>query len=170
MTLEGVAEDISWLDSLLQSRIRLVWSAKRKMNYAKTRSRSILRRSREGFPSVTPLLPELSPGDVVRVKSGEEIAALLDDSGSTKGCVFTPEMYERCGKTYQVLKRVDYFYDEVKKKMCRCRNIVLLEGAVCSGRRRVFPADCDRNCFQFWHVAWLEEVVSSGNKPATAVS
>lgn len=156
--LACVAEQNSLTDNLLQGRIKLVWSTKKKISKAKNRVLSLLKSRRETTTSVVPHLPQLAPGDLVRARSRDDIAALLDDSGASGGCVFTPEMFERCGKTYRVLKHVDNFYDEVKKKMCRCRNIVLLEESVCSGRRRVFPADCDRNCFQFWHTSWLEKV------------
>ena len=98
------------------------------------------------------------PGDFVIVLTKDEIHSILDDWGATKGCVFTPEMYERCGKTYKVFKNIDYFYDEVKQKMCKCNNIVVLERAVCSGRRKLFSEDCDRNCFQFWHISWLKKI------------
>ena len=73
---------------------------------------------------------ELNARDTVKVRPRVEIQGILDDWGGTKGCIFTPEMYERCDNTYKVLKKVDYFYDEVKEKMCKCKDIFILKGAV----------------------------------------
>jgi len=157
MSIKDVAEYNPWYENLFQSKIKLIWSAKKTLNFLKNRLLDPIG-LKNGKPIATSISQdELVPGDIVRVKLREEILALLDDWGRTKGCVFTPEMFNRCGQRYRVLKQVHYFYDEVKERICRCRDMVLLEGAVCSGQRRLFPSDCDRNCFQFWHVSWLEK-------------
>jgi hypothetical protein len=97
-------------------------------------------------------------GDKLKVKTKEEIRSILDENGGSQRCIFTPEMYGYCGKEARVFKRVDYFYDEVKSKMCKCRNLFPLEGFFCSGKREAFPDVCDRNCFLFWDSSWLEKV------------
>ena len=98
------------------------------------------------------------PGDWVKVRSEKEIRRTLDDQNKYNGCRFMREMYRHCGKTYKVLKVVDYFFDEAHQKMCKCRDIVILDGVVCSGRQRLYKVRCDRNCFFFWHLGWLEKV------------
>ncbi|MBN2099417.1 MAG: hypothetical protein JW753_07460 [Dehalococcoidia bacterium] len=77
---------------------------------------------------------------------------MLNGSGRTRGCFFMPGMYKHCGKEYRVFKKVDHFFDETRRGMCKCNNLFLLEGAHCSK-----PA-CDRDCFFFWHVSWLEKI------------
>jgi hypothetical protein len=101
---------------------------------------------------------ELIAGDIVCVRSMDEIKSILNEKDASDGCVFTPEMYRHCGQQFKVHKRVNYFYDEVKAKICKCKNLYLLEGAFCSGERRAFPDNCDRNCFLFWHSSWLVKV------------
>ena len=148
----------SLLNNLFQFRIKLIWSTKKRVLFLKNKlSHSLIPKSQSGaFESY--LQTQINPGDMVKVYSKEEIRNILDDWGASQGCVFTPEMYKHCDKIFKVYKRVEYFYDEVKQKMCKCKNIVLLEGAFCSGRRKIFSEDCDRNCFQFWHVLWLKKV------------
>ncbi len=105
-------------------------------------------------------LPQLAlrPGDIVTVRSPEEIRSTLDVTGALGGCHFMREMYAYCGQTYRVLKVVEQFYDEVTQKVCRCRDTVILEGTVCSGRQRLYRSQCDRNCFFFWRTAWLQKI------------
>jgi len=153
-----LAEKNSNLDNLIQSRIKIIWSAKKRLNFLKNRLTRLVARSKNLSVPSTLRHSEIKAGDLVKVLPEVAIRSILDDWGATKGCGFTPDMYKCCNKTYKVLKKVDYFYDEVKQKMCRCRNLVLLENAVCSGKRKVFPADCDRNCFLFWHTSWLEKL------------
>jgi hypothetical protein len=45
----------------------------------------------------------------------------------------------------------------VGQKLIKCSNVVLLEDVICSGRRTLHNVRCDRNCFLFWHTAWLEK-------------
>jgi hypothetical protein len=97
------------------------------------------------------------PGDTVRVKSKKEIRRLLDTEGRTRGCAFTHEMYRYCGRTFRVRKNVEVFFDEARQKMSRCHDMVVLEGAVCSGRQRLYAVKCDRNCHFFWQVEWLDQ-------------
>ena len=101
--------------------------------------------------------PDIRPGDVVRVRSKNEIRKLLDTEGKTRGCSFTHEMYQYCGRKFRVLKAVESFFDESRQKMCRCRDTVILEGALCSGRQRLYFMKCDRNCFFFWKTDWLKK-------------
>jgi hypothetical protein len=97
-------------------------------------------------------------GDTVRVLGRSEIQRLLNDWRKYKGCAFMDQMYEYCGKTYKVLKNIDYFYDEAKQKLVKCKDIVILEGAICNGKRTLYKQKCDRNCFLFWHSSWLVKV------------
>jgi hypothetical protein len=99
------------------------------------------------------------PGDLVQVRPLEEIRELLDSEGKTEGCSFTGEMYKYCGHNFIVLKNVEFFFNEAKQKMCKCRNTVILEGAVCSGLQRLYATKCDRNCFFFWKTDWLKRII-----------
>jgi hypothetical protein len=98
----------------------------------------------------------LSAGDLVRVRSREEIQATLDRWRSLKGCGFLGEMAGYCGTTQRVLKRVERFIDERDYRLKKASGIVLLDGVICSGTGTT--GRCDRACFFFWREEWLEKL------------
>lgn len=101
----------------------------------------------------------LNAGDLVRVRSLEEIQATLDRWRSLKGCGFLEEMASYCGTTQRVLKRVERFIDERDYRQKKASGIVLLEGVLCSGTSTT--GRCDRSCFFFWREEWLEKLDES---------
>jgi hypothetical protein len=101
---------------------------------------------------------QINYGDTVRVRSKEEIEGMLDYRGTYKGCPFIEGMYSHCNKTYKVLKPASYFYDELKKKLCKCKDLVVLEGTICYGKQKMYSVKCDFLCYFFWHKDWLEKV------------
>jgi len=111
-----------------------------------------------GKPQVNPGredVLQLQTGDWVRVRSTEEIHATLDHWRQLKGCTFMPEMAQFCGTVQRVLKPMGRFVDERDLRVKRTSGIILLEGVLCQG-----TADfgrCDRSCFYFWRVEWLEK-------------
>ena len=54
----------------------------------------------------------LQPGDLVRVRSKEDIRATLDHWNQRRGCAFLDEMWPYCGTQQRVFKRVERFLDE----------------------------------------------------------
>ena len=98
----------------------------------------------------------LKPGDVVRVRSKQEILSTLDGWRRYRGCRFMEEMWKYCGGEYRVLKRVNHILDEKNVKLRRCKDMVILDGLICGGS---WPfKECDRSCYFFWKEAWLEKV------------
>jgi len=102
----------------------------------------------------------LQPGELVRVKSFEEIKNTLDSEGKFQGLYYTTAMDKYCGKTLAVFKRVDLAFDERRWKLSKIKNVVLLTGAYCDGN---VGADkewdgCDRSCFIWWKEGWLERI------------
>lgn len=147
----------NWLNNIFQLRVRIFRNLKRELIFVKNNVLNLMSKRKNGN-DLYKYNHNLISGDIVRVKSATEIRSMLDTREKYKGCRFIDEMYEYCGHTYRVLKMVDYFYDETKRKICKCRNMVLLEGATCSGRQRLYNYSCDRNCFFFWHVDWLDKI------------
>jgi len=94
-------------------------------------------------------------GDLVRVRSREEIDSTLDPFKEVKGCAFLPEMYQYCGTQQRVLKSMQRFMDERDYKVKKVRGVILLENIICTGTP-TFGA-CDRCCFLFWREEWLEK-------------
>jgi len=157
-SISEIREKNSWLNNFFQLRVKILRKAKRNIFFLKNKLIRVikLKNQERNLDNIT--LEIIRPGERVRVKSKDEIRRTLDEREKYKGCLFIDEMYEYCGKTYKVLKVIDYFFDEAQQKMCKCRDTVILEDVVCSGRQRLFKANCDRNCFFFWHLAWLEKV------------
>ena len=97
----------------------------------------------------------LPPGELVEVKSEEEIRATLDEDGKCKGLHWMPEMRKFCGGRFRVLKRLERMLLESTEEYRKVKNTVLLEGVICDGQAHL---DCDRSCFHFWREAWLRRV------------
>lgn len=98
----------------------------------------------------------LRPGELVKVRTAEEIFATLDSNGRHKGLGINPEQMGYCGKELRVFKVVDKIRLESTGELRRMKApTVLLEGAICDGR---FHGGCDRSCFCFWREEWLERV------------
>jgi len=100
----------------------------------------------------------LQPGDLVEVRSKEEILSTLDVNGLNKGLLLMPEMLGFCGQQFKVYKRVERFVLEHTGEFRRMKNTVLLDGVLCDG----WGGACDRSCFFFWREAWLKRVDPQG--------
>lgn len=98
----------------------------------------------------------LQTGDLVRVRSRQEIEATLNHWRQVQGCTFMPEMMQYCGTTQRVLKPMERFVDERDLRAKRCKGIVLLEGVLCQGTAEF--GRCDRACHLFWRQEWLEKI------------
>jgi hypothetical protein len=105
---------------------------------------------------VVPPAVALVRGDLVRVRSREEIKATLDAKGKLKGCGVMADMWQYCGTTQRVYKPVERFLDECDYQVKKAKGLVLLENLMCVGTPRYGP--CDRSCFYFWRAEWLEKL------------
>ena len=97
----------------------------------------------------------LRPGEIVEVKSREEILETLDFKGRNRGLQFMPEMFKYCGKRFRVLKRVDRMVVAASGKMRLIPNTVILEGVYCDGKAH---GGCQRMCSCLWREIWLRRV------------
>jgi len=101
----------------------------------------------------------LRPGERVRVRALEEIRRTLDGHGRYDRLAFMPAvMAPFCGRVFPVRKRVQLFFDERRQRLCRLRDVVILEGVYCEPALDIREdwGGCDRTCFLFWKEAWLE--------------
>jgi hypothetical protein len=96
-------------------------------------------------------------GDIVQIRSRDEIQRTLDKNNKLEGCAFLEDMWQYCGTKQKIIKKVNNFYDEANSRMCKARNTVLLEGVYCSGKGKNKPT-CDRMCLYFWKEDWLEQM------------
>ena len=97
----------------------------------------------------------LQPGELVEVKTKEEILTTLDSRGRNRGLEFTPEMLKYCGGRYCVLKRLDKMINERTGKMRQIANTVILDGVTCDGKAH---GGCQRTCYCLWREIWLKRV------------
>ena len=100
----------------------------------------------------------LRPGDLVRVKSYQEILATLDQASRNRGLYVDAEMVPYCGRTYRVLKRVTRILDEKTGKMQELKNpCIILDGVVCEARYSECRLFCPRAIYSYWREIWLKE-------------
>jgi hypothetical protein len=104
----------------------------------------------------------LRAGDLVEVRSLDEILATLDCSGELDSLPFMPEMEAWCGRQARVFRRVDKIFDWILcSGLRRMRDTVILEGLRCDGR---YHGGCQGDCPALWKEAWLRPV--SKKQPA----
>lgn len=107
----------------------------------------------------------LSAGDVVEVRSRDEILQTLDASSQLDHLPFMPEMFAFCGRRFRVFKRAHKTCDTVNDyKGRRMKNTVHLEGLRCDGQAH---GGCEAGCLIFWKEAWLKKV-SAGDVDSAA--
>jgi hypothetical protein len=99
---------------------------------------------------------DLQPGELVRVRSREEIMATLDTNLLNRGMGFDAEMSRFCGRTARVKARATRCVDERSGRMLTMKNpCIILEDIVCEG---AFTANCPRQYVCWWREIWLERV------------
>jgi hypothetical protein len=101
-------------------------------------------------------------GDWVEVRSKEEILRTLDSKGQIDGMPFMPEMFQFCGKRFQIYKRAHKTCDYVTPYPYRTR---WLEDSIhlqtrCDGAGH---DGCQAGCLIIWKEAWLKPV-AAGSK------
>jgi hypothetical protein len=98
----------------------------------------------------------LQPGEIVEIKSREEIFATLDEDDKTQGLRFDGEMLKYCGRRARVLRRMENIIDEKTGRMLRIRrDCVILDGVICTGD---YHRSCPRAIYPYWREAWLRRV------------
>jgi hypothetical protein len=109
-----------------------------------------------GKDSKTPVISlNLQTGELVEVRSGEEIAATIDPAGKNRGLRIDYEMLRHVGRQFRVLRRIDRMILETTGKMREIKNTVLLDNGACEGLCR---RGCARGSHPMWREAWLKRV------------
>jgi len=99
---------------------------------------------------------DLQPGDMVRIKTKEQIEATLNQDRLNRGMGFEEEMARYCGRTARVQSLVTKCLDEKTGKMLTMKSpCIILEDIVCGGGRN---SNCPRQFIPFWREIWLERV------------
>jgi len=109
----------------------------------------------------------LQPGDLVRVKSHEEILSTIDTRNTNRGLCFDAEMVPYCGGQYRVITRVERFLDEKTGCMKSLKTpAVILEDVACRSRFSRCRMFCPRGIYAWWREIWLERVEEPGKRDA----
>jgi hypothetical protein len=98
-------------------------------------------------------LRPLRAGDVVEVRSEEEILATLGPDSALDGLPFMPEMLRQCGSRFTVDSRADTtcFYGSLREM----KSAVHLTGIRCDGSQH---GGCQAGCLVYWKEEWLRPV------------
>jgi len=112
----------------------------------------------------------VTAGEMVEVRSKEEILATLNADGTLDGLPFMPEMLAYCGQRVPVYKRADKTCDTIEACVSRrMHGAVHLQGLRCSGAHH---DGCQASCLLFWKESWLKRVddasTSTSGVPAQA--
>jgi hypothetical protein len=119
--------------------------------------------------SGSPTAPlRLEPGELVEVRSAEEIGRTLNAQSRHRGLAFTPnEMLPACGKKFRVRRRVERIIDEKTGRMLKFKNeCIALEGLVCTGEHSTGRWFCPRGIYPYWREAWLKRLEPAAPAPA----
>ncbi len=104
----------------------------------------------------------LQPGELVRVKSYQDILATLDRNSKNRGLWFDAEMVQYCGNTYPVARRVTRILDEKTGKMLEFSNpCIVLQDLVCRAMKTKYRLFCPRSIPIYWREIWLERVAAA---------
>ncbi len=108
-------------------------------------------------PSVTPRTTVgLRVGDLVEVRSADEIAATLDARGELDNLPFMPEMLRFCGRRLTVHKVAHKLCDTIDGSgIHRMENAVHLTDSRCDGSAH---GGCQTACSLYWKEAWLKRI------------
>jgi hypothetical protein len=114
-----------------------------------------------GKPTPTGRL-DLQAGELVRVKSKDEIEETVDETGRNRGLSFDKEMAPFCGGVFKVRSSVVKIIDETTGRMRHMKQpCVVLEGVVCHAEYSERRLMCPRAIPPYWREIWLERADGS---------
>lgn len=119
----------------------------------------------DGKPTPVSTL-NLQPGELVRIKPYAEILETLDERNRNRGLFFDAEEVPYCGKTYEVLRRVERIIDERTGFMRHMKTpCVILNNVICQSRYSECRLFCPRSIYSYWREIWLERVIPQQDEP-----
>jgi hypothetical protein len=98
---------------------------------------------------------KLHVGDWIEVRSKQEILSTLDKRGQLDGLPFMPQMFNYCGKRFQVYKSAHKTCDTVNQTGGRRMAEAIHLDLRCDGKAY---GGCQAGCLLFWKEAWVRRV------------
>ena len=109
----------------------------------------------------------LQPGELVRIKSYDEILSTLNVHNKNRGLYFDAEMMPYCGGIYRVRTRLNKFINENAGTLTTLKNpALILEDVYCKARYSDCRLFCPRSIYPWWREIWLERVPEPINQGA----
>lgn len=114
----------------------------------------------------------LKPGELVRIKSRDDIIATLDTRRRSRGMVICHEMTRCCGGEAEVRYRVDKIIDErsgVMRHFSDTVGLLPIRGRGTLGEECLCYdelGDCPRGELMYWREIWLERVNTESSRLA----
>lgn len=110
---------------------------------------------------------DLTPGEIVRIRTKEEIQQTIRQDRKNRGMVFDQEMVSYCGRTASVRKQVTQILHEDTGEMLYMKQpTIILDGVVCKGEYSQCRLLCARGFPIFWRELWLERT----NEPVSGAA
>jgi hypothetical protein len=111
---------------------------------------------------------DLVPGELVQIKTVNEIKATLDANKKNRGLYFDVEMVPFCVRTCRVRARVNQIIEEPTGKMMKIPgDWILLEGTACTGK---YHRSCARAILPYWREMWVRRADEDAQQPLTLTS
>jgi hypothetical protein len=96
---------------------------------------------------------DLKSGELVKVKSKDDILQTLDVGNRNRGLFYDVEMLKHCGRNYRVKGRVHRLVNEKTGELVNLSNdCIILEDVMCQGECHQF---CSRSEYIYWREVWL---------------
>jgi len=130
------------------------------------------------FPRTPGLIPDemptpavslnLQPGQIVRVKSQDEILKTVTTMNRNRGMLWDAELVPYCGGAYKVLKRVTKIISEQTGKMMEMKSpCIILDSVVCRAKYSSCRMFCPRAMYPYWREIWLERIDANSSAVET---
>ncbi len=102
---------------------------------------------------------DLETGELVRVKSHDEIRSTLNQNQANRGLQWAPEMARYCGGTFRVRDRVSRLLDEKTGELVEMHSdCIILDDVWCRSECSSNRLFCPRAIYPYWREIWLERV------------
>jgi hypothetical protein len=108
---------------------------------------------------------DLRPGELVEVKSHDEILQTVDSYLRNRGLRYNPEMTPACGGRFRVAQRIDRIIEEKSGRMISMKNpCITLEGFYCQALYTDYSLLCSRRVTPWFREAWLRRVPAANGE------